>query len=69
MFPSITLKFKETVNGCCNNDFWRYDRDDFDTKRPSSYGVGRILNHTHNFTIITLCVHMGHMKLDEFKHS
>jgi hypothetical protein len=36
---------------------------------PSSHGTGRILNHTHNFTTITLCVHMGHIKLDKFKHS
>ena len=44
----------------------RYESDPID---PSSHGTERILNHTHNITTITLCVHMGHMKLDKFKHS
>jgi hypothetical protein len=44
----------------------RYDSDPID---PSSQETERILNHTHNFTTITSCVHMGHMKLDKFKHS
>ena len=37
---------------------FRYDRDDFAPIDPRSYTRGRTLN-----------VHMGHMKLDEFKHS